>query len=322
VESADSAAHGTTGGETTGGTSSQATSDDPSTTAEPGLCVVQDWYIDADGDGFGEGPPRHACVALPDHVLASGDCDDSDPRVFPGGLACPNNPDSLVAWFRLDEGEPPLVDSSEFGHEVDVAGAPDLEEPGMFGRGLRFTGPDDVVDLQALLPTLETEGVSQEGTFEAWMKFENISDCKPPVCPRMGIYVGVPTGAGLGPHPELHLHVIEDVSTTNVFRWSGFIQGRDQIPCRLAAAEGFEQLPSAWTHLALTWDTTSCHLYLDGRLVDEDTWNGPRLGWEIARMGPPIDDPERWFSGVIDEVMVFSEPRTLEQIRQDCACGS
>ena len=45
------------------------------------------WYPDGDGDGFGSGTtPAISCTPVPDHSLASTDCDDSDAQQHPGQL--------------------------------------------------------------------------------------------------------------------------------------------------------------------------------------------------------------------------------------------
>jgi MYXO-CTERM domain-containing protein len=47
--------------------------------------VEQTWYLDSDGDGVGDSAISQVSCAPPaDHVLASGDCDDTDPGQFPG----------------------------------------------------------------------------------------------------------------------------------------------------------------------------------------------------------------------------------------------
>ncbi len=45
------------------------------------------WYIDADHDGWGTGPPRLACPATGSSEVA-GDCDDTNPAMHPGQFKC------------------------------------------------------------------------------------------------------------------------------------------------------------------------------------------------------------------------------------------
>ncbi len=50
----------------------------------------EDYYFDGDGDGWGTGDPRQQCGDVdPDYTNQAGDCDDSDPDVYPGAVeAC------------------------------------------------------------------------------------------------------------------------------------------------------------------------------------------------------------------------------------------
>ncbi|MEC8379455.1 MAG: MopE-related protein [Myxococcota bacterium] len=43
------------------------------------------WYVDADGDGFGDGTPAYSCVQPTGLVSIDGDCDDSDIHINPNG---------------------------------------------------------------------------------------------------------------------------------------------------------------------------------------------------------------------------------------------
>lgn len=58
-------------------------------------CDLVRYFIDSDGDGFGN-PYRsiEACVQPSDHVTNFGDCDDSDPNAYPDAL-----------WFRDVDGD-------------------------------------------------------------------------------------------------------------------------------------------------------------------------------------------------------------------------
>jgi len=53
--------------------------DDASVTGQPA------YYLDEDGDGYGDGPiVGRACVPPADHALLQGDCEDANPAVHPG----------------------------------------------------------------------------------------------------------------------------------------------------------------------------------------------------------------------------------------------
>ncbi len=62
------------------------------------------WYLDADGDGFGDATaPRIACEPPPMHVANSSDCDDTDSELFPDVWYQDSDGDGFG-----DENAPPL----------------------------------------------------------------------------------------------------------------------------------------------------------------------------------------------------------------------
>lgn len=61
----------------------------PPPVAEPRLPA---WYLDADGDGFGDPEQQvRAEVAPPSFVLPPGDCNDADPAIYPNAHEIPND---------------------------------------------------------------------------------------------------------------------------------------------------------------------------------------------------------------------------------------
>ena len=73
---------------------------------DDGLSVLP-FYPDADGDGYGAGDPLEACAAPPGFAASSGDCDDEDPRTYPGAEeACDgldNDCDGIVPEEEQDQ---------------------------------------------------------------------------------------------------------------------------------------------------------------------------------------------------------------------------
>jgi|GEM_PF-729684 len=57
--------------------------------------TIFEWYIDNDGDGYGDGAPVVQCQEPgPEYVLVDGDCDDSDSAINPSAIEiCDNNID-------------------------------------------------------------------------------------------------------------------------------------------------------------------------------------------------------------------------------------
>ena len=56
--------------------------------------TYQDWYMDGDGDGYGDGTPINDCQSPgANYVLQNGDCDDSDANVNPAATEICNGVD-------------------------------------------------------------------------------------------------------------------------------------------------------------------------------------------------------------------------------------
>ncbi len=55
--------------------------------------ATYDYYLDADGDGYGDAnqPTVNDCMPPPGYTLTGDDCDDSDPNIYPGAAETPCN---------------------------------------------------------------------------------------------------------------------------------------------------------------------------------------------------------------------------------------
>ncbi|MBM4398463.1 MAG: putative metal-binding motif-containing protein, partial [Deltaproteobacteria bacterium] len=65
-------------------------------TDEPGCSGCTDWYLDADGDGFGAAGTSPTCLSAPSgnwRAPVAGDCNDADAAVFPGQVEKCNSKD-------------------------------------------------------------------------------------------------------------------------------------------------------------------------------------------------------------------------------------
>ncbi|MBN2799973.1 MAG: putative metal-binding motif-containing protein [Deltaproteobacteria bacterium] len=82
------------------------------------------WYLDADGDGFGDdGVSAVSCQAPVDHVALPGDCLDTDDRVFPGAdEVCNHLDDDCDGLTDDDDPELLLRTATEWFRDVDSDG--------------------------------------------------------------------------------------------------------------------------------------------------------------------------------------------------------
>jgi len=60
---------------------------------DDGATDATDWFVDGDGDGWGDGIAVTACEEMPGHSPISGDCDDDEAAVNPGKLELCNGVD-------------------------------------------------------------------------------------------------------------------------------------------------------------------------------------------------------------------------------------
>lgn len=103
--------------------------------------VMQIFYPDVDGDGFGdENAPEESCIAQDGFVFAGNDCDDNDASIFPGGVEKCDDVDNDCDG-SIDEA---LTDGEFF--DLDGDGYGDLENPNLDCHNQSETIVDNPLD--------------------------------------------------------------------------------------------------------------------------------------------------------------------------------
>ena len=198
----------------------------------------------------------------------------------------------LVAAYGLNEGAGTAAsDRSGHGHTGAVSGA--TWTAGRFGGALQFDGVNDLVTI-ADAPDLD---LSTGMTIEAWVYPTALSGWRTVVLKEK------PGGLAY----SLYAH-------DNGPRWAGYINtGGPDIAARSSTA-----LPlNTWSHLAVTYDGATIRVYRDGVQVGTQAAAGPIVATTgVLRLGGNAVWPE-WFTGVIDEVRVYSRPLAAAEIAAD-----
>lgn len=191
---------------------------------------------------------------------------------------------NVAGMWLFDEGQgTTAIDSSGNGNDGEIVGPVWVD--GVIGKALQFDGSDDYVDL-GNDPSLD---LTDQITFTVWMKhppgsegYTIIRNDAGDAIRQWGILDYTSTG-------NISLFTNTDTGTREQLDWAGNLD--DDI----------------WHHIALTIDNPDVELFvdgvsrgvlqLDGQIVSTDTsvWIGRRK------------DANFPFTGLIDEVAIFSE---------------
>lgn len=101
--------------------------------------IPSEWYLDADGDGFGDANQlAETCMPEDGYVALSGDCDDSDPAIFPNAEEVCDSVDNNCDG-QIDEG---LLSLFYVDADLDGYGDNSTIEACELTEGLSTTGGD------------------------------------------------------------------------------------------------------------------------------------------------------------------------------------
>jgi hypothetical protein len=199
---------------------------------------------------------------------------------------------ALVAAYAFNEGTGTTVaDLSGNGHTATIINA-EWTSAGRFGNALSYNGANARVTVgdSALLR------LTNAMTIEAWVNPTQVTSAWRPVLKK---------GSG-----DYFLFGTSDAGGKPV--------GGSRVGGSILQAKGAQNLAAnVWTHVALTFDGGSMRFYVNGQLVSMTTREG---SMQTSANGILIGGDAvsgEFFQGMIDEIRIFNEVRSDDQIRID-----
>ena len=206
-----------------------------------------------------------------------------------------------VAEYSFDEGEGETVeDLTGDGHTATVEGA-EWTEHGRYGGAMEFDPAKEAVVKVPDSPELD---FSEEFTLEAWVRPDSAYEELVPAIskaagegeetygPAYGLYAA---GAEYD-HPMVAIRPVAGPKN--------YVQAGQALPAH------------AWSHVAMVYDGSAMHVYVDGEEVNEAPSEYPAItagDLEIGGAGPLGE----YFDGRIDEVRIYNRGLSPAEVAAD-----
>jgi hypothetical protein len=233
----------------------------------------------------------------------------------PGDFNATITPLAPQSYWRLGELADPLVDVGASGNDAINSGAL-LDQPGALGgdsnTAVRFNGGEHIE-----IPH-SSDYLLDNGSVQLWFNADSIGAVQTLLSKDH-------TGFGTGGHLTMTIEI------------DGSLQTRLQSTTGDAVVNSTSAVTAGqWHHVAFTFGSRGMALYLDGQLVDTDTYNGGlgttsggsgnsepiAIGAGTAGSGAGSVTPlDSFYTGLIDEVAIFATELDADQIGDLYAAG-
>ena len=204
-------------------------------------------------------------------------------------------------WHLAEAPPGSVVDASGKDNHGTTAGemTASASVPGVVGRGLRFDGVNDGVDV----PASSELNLGTSATLSAWARPETWQA-------EVGPIIAKSVTNGLEPTQNSYFIRATDGDLNFLAR----TRSTDQA----AFWNGWTMLET-WHYIAGTYDGAALRLYFDGMEVDEVPATGEVVQSEFdLHFGSwGAADGTRWWAGVLDEVRIATEPRSAAWLQAE-----
>ena len=208
---------------------------------------------------------------------------------------------SLVFYLPFDEGKgDSSKDKSGQGNDAVLKDGATWTNDGKFGNAMLFDG----VKSKVVVTHSNSLNLGGKLTLEAWIYSYDVT----------GAYKGVISKEDWNNGKGYYL------GQNNKVIYFGFNKGANEIQ------GGNIDTNKKWYHIAGTFDSSlasnNLNIYLDGVLVKEGGDNKPPIDHVTTLdIGWIHDLASNFFSGVIDEVAIYNDVLTAEEIKKDMMSG-
>ena len=210
---------------------------------------------------------------------------------------CPSN---LFSYWRLDETTGTLFADSYGANDTTFSGTGNPSfTTGQVNGALNFNGSDQ------RLTSASTSNPTSAVTLMAWINPDDLSGTNDRgIISKNGAFVlEIETAVGgIGSNNGLSFTIIN----------GSFFEFEPNVPAN--------SIPTnTWSHVVATFDGTTASIYINGQLVSSTASPLGSIGDTVSAFNIGYTDPfgtNRYFDGIIDEVAVFDEALTLNEIQE------
>jgi hypothetical protein len=211
---------------------------------------------------------------------------------------------ALIGYWNFDEKSGTIAhDSSSNGYDGTVNGGADWTT-GKVGNALTFNGNGNYVNI----PGSENVDISSGITIEAWVKFNDITPD-----PFAAHTIAAKWGVGD------RAFYLGQGGNNDKFEYDLWANGDAWIVGPVSSLySNTAPVAGVWTHVAATYDGSIANFYINGNLdISQSATGLIHQGGRQIEIGGVSTGYPHYFNGLIDEVRIYNNALTQEQICAD-----